>query len=289
MGAVAAVVLSGLVLGSLYALMASGLSLMWSTLGVFNFGHGILLALGAYFAWTFSSGLGLPIVVAAVLSVLGLVATGVMYELALVRPFLRRDSGAMLVMVATIAVTALAEGLIQLGWGPQMRQVEPLTHAGFGVAGASVNGNQLVALIAAPVLIGLLSLVLRRTPIGISVRALEQNRDHARLIGIRPAFGYLFVVLCACALAGVAGVLFGGIQFMSPTMGADPLLRAFVVLAFGGTASLAGTLAGAYLIGLVEAVSTYFFGLAWSPVLVFVAMIVILLVRPEGLIQQRTA
>jgi len=289
MSAVTAVILSGLVLGSLYALMASGLSLMWSTLGVFNFGHGVLLALGAYFAWTYSSGLGLPVAVAAVLSVLSLLVIGVGYELAMVRPFLRRDNGAMLVMVATLAATALVEGVIQLGWGPQIRQVTPLTTARLTVDGATVTGNQLVALVAAPVLIGSLYLALRWTPIGISVRALEQNREHARLIGIRPAFGYLFVVVCACALAAAAGVLFGGIQFMSPAMGTDPLLRAFVVLAFGGTASLGGTLAGAYVIGLIEAVSTYFFGLAWSPVLVFAAMIVILLVRPEGLIKQRTA
>ena len=289
MGATTAVILSGLVLGSLYALMASGLSLMWSTLGVFNFGHGILLALGAYFAWSFADQLHLPIVLAAVLSILALAVIAVFYELTLVRPFIRREGGAMLVMVATLAITALVESVIQLTWGPSIRQVPQFTTAKISPSGATASGNQLVVIIATPLLVGALYLLLRMTPIGISVRALEQNRDHARLVGIRPANVYIFVVVCACILAAIAGILLGGIQFMSPTMGDDPLLRAFVVLAFGGTASLGGTLAGAYIIGLVEASTTYFFGLNWSPVLVFLVMIVVLLIRPEGLVRQRTA
>ncbi|GGL99041.1 branched-chain amino acid ABC transporter permease [Nakamurella endophytica] len=289
MDAFAAILLSGLVLGSLYGLMASGLSLMWSTLGVFNFGHGVLLALGAYFAWTFTEQLDLPVALAAVLAVVVLAVVGVVYEIALVRPFIRRENGAMLVMVATLAVTALVQSVIQLLWGPQLRRVPQFTSASVSLSGATVSGNQLVALVAAPVLVGALFLVLKRSPIGIAVRALEQNRDHARLVGIRPAAVYVFVVVIACVLAAFAGVLLAGIQFMTPTMGDDPLLRAFVVLAFGGTASLGGTLAGAYLIGLLEAATTYFFGLSWSPVLLFLAMIVVLLLRPEGLIRQRTA
>ncbi|MCE0768087.1 branched-chain amino acid ABC transporter permease [Pseudonocardia kujensis] len=289
MGSAIAVLVSALVLGSLYALMASGLSLIWSTLGVFNFGHGVLLALGAYFAWTFADQAGMPVVVASVLAILVLAVIAAGYEFSLVRPFIRHQNGAMLVMVATLAITALVQGVVQLTWGPQLRQIAPFSSATVAFSGATASGNQLVAIVAAPVLIGALYLVLWFTPLGISVRALEQNRDHARLIGIRPAAVYVFVVGTACVLAAIAGILLGGIQFMSPTMGDDPLMRAFVVLAFGGTASLGGTLAGAYIIGLLEAVTTYFFGLSWSPVIVFAVMIVVLLVRPEGLIRQRTA
>ena len=133
------------------------------------------------------------------------------------------------------------------------------------VAGAVVQGTQLVTIVLAPLLVGLLALVLKRSGIGLTVRALEQNREHAQLLGIAPRRVYLFVVMAAVVLATVAGALLGSMQFISPGMGSDPLLRAFVVLAFGGAGSLAGTIAGAYAIGLLEAVTTYYFGLSWSP------------------------
>ncbi|MEU4510408.1 branched-chain amino acid ABC transporter permease [Nonomuraea wenchangensis] len=287
MSGISVIATSTLVLGGLYLLMAAGLTLIWSTLRVFNFGHGALLMFGAYLTWTLLNTTGLPLVVSLAGAVVAMAALGAVYEFLLVSPFIKRPNGDMLVMVATLAATMLLQSGAQLIWGPELKQLPPFGGARVDVAGSVVQGTQLVTIVLAPLLVGLLALVLRRSSIGLTVRALEQNREHAQLLGIAPRRVYLFVVMVAVGLATVAGALLGSMQFMSPAMGGDPLLRAFVVLAFGGAGSLAGTIAGAYAIGLLEAVTTYYFGLSWSPVLVFLAMIVIMLVKPEGLLHTR--
>ncbi|MEU8251830.1 branched-chain amino acid ABC transporter permease [Nonomuraea sp. NPDC048916] len=287
MGGISVILTSTLVLGGLYLLMAAGLTLIWSNLRVFNFGHGALLMFGAYLTWTVLDATGLPLVVSLIGAITVMALIGAVYEFLLVSPFIRRPNGDMLVMVATLAATMLLQSGAQLIWGPQIRQLPQFGDTRVEIAGAVVQGTQLVTIVLAPLLVGLLALVLKRSGIGLTVRALEQNREHAQLLGIAPRRVYLFVVMAAVALATVAGALLGSMQFISPGMGSDPLLRAFVVLAFGGAGSLAGTIAGAYAIGLLEAVTTYYFGLSWSPVLVFLAMIVIMLVKPEGLLRTR--
>lgn len=287
MTATSVIVISALALGGLYLLMAAGLTLIWSTLRVFNFGHGALLMFGAYLTWTMIERANLPLVLGLVGAVLAMAVLGAVYELLLVTPFIRRPDGDMLVMVATLAATMLLQSGAQAIWGPQIKQVQPFGSLRVSGFGAVAEGTQLVTILLAPVLVGVLALVLKRSGIGLRVRALEQNREHAQLLGIAPRRVYLFVVVIAVALATVAGALLGSMQFISPTMGNDPLLRAFVVLAFGGAGSLSGTIAGAYAIGLLEAITTYFFGLSWSPVLVFLAMILIMLAKPEGLLHRR--
>ncbi|GAA0848534.1 branched-chain amino acid ABC transporter permease [Streptosporangium amethystogenes subsp. fukuiense] len=287
MDGISVIVTSTLVLGGLYMLMAAGLTLIWSTLRVFNFGHGALMMFGAYLTWTLLDAGGLPVAVALLGAVAAMALIGLAYEFLLVSPFIRRPGGDMLVMVATLAATMLLQSGAQLIWGPEIKQLPPFGGARVEVAGAVAQGSQLVTILLAPLLVGLLALVLKRTGIGLTVRALEQNREHAQLLGIAPRRVYVFVVVVAIGLATVAGALLGSMQFISPGMGGDPLLRAFVVLAFGGAGSLTGTIAGAYAIGLLEAVTTYYFGLSWSPVLVFLAMIVIMLVKPEGLLRTK--
>ncbi|MFB9966251.1 branched-chain amino acid ABC transporter permease [Sinosporangium siamense] len=279
--------MSTLVLGGLYLLMAAGLTLIWSTLRVFNFGHGALLMFGSYLTWSLLNQAGLPLVVSILGAVLAMALIGAAYEFLLVSPFIKRPGGDMTVMVATLAATMLLQSGAQLIWGPEIKQLPQLGSARIEIAGAVAQGTQLVTIVLAPLLVGVLAYVLKRSSVGLAVRALEQNRDHAQLLGIAPRRVYLAVVMIAVGLATVAGALLGSMQFISPAMGADPLLRAFVVLAFGGAGSLPGTIAGAYAIGLLEAVTTYHFGLSWSPVLVFLAMIVIMLVRPEGLLRSR--
>lgn len=287
MSGTSVILMSALTLGGLYLLMAAGLTLIWSTLRVFNFGHGALLMFGSYLTWTLLHGLGLPLVAAVIGAIAAMALIGVIYEFVLVSPFIRQPNGDMLVMVATLAATMLLQSGALLIWGPEIKRLPSFGTARVEAAGAVVEGTQLVTIVVAPLLVAALALVLKRTSIGLTVRALEQNRDHARLLGIAPRRVYVFVVVVAVGFATVAGALLGSTQFISPEMGSDPLLRAFVVLAFGGAGSLTGTIAGAYAIGLLEAFTTYQFGLSWSPVLVFLAMIVIMLVRPEGLLRSR--
>lgn len=285
--AVLAVLVSGLVLGSLYALIASGLSLTWSTLGIFNFAHGAFMTIGAYLTWTVAVAWGAPLPLAILATILVTAVIALVFGAGFVRPFIGRHQGALIVMVTTLAAATMATNASQLIWGAQIKQLPTLFEGTIALGPVVIGANQFVAILAAPLLIGGLLAVLRFTRIGLAIRAVEQNREYARLVGIRPTFVYAVTIITASVLAAIAGILLGGISFITPTLGNDPLLKAFVVVIFGGLAKVSGAVVGAYSIGLIEAASTYFFGLSWTPIILFSAMILVMLLRPEGLVSRR--
>ncbi|MGW6459280.1 branched-chain amino acid ABC transporter permease [Streptomyces sp. NPDC055078] len=287
--ALLSIAVSAVVLGSLYALLASGLSLIWSTLGVFNYAHGALLLVGAYLIWTLSAKAGLPVVLAFALTIPLLALMGVLLELVAVRPFIRRSNGTLLVMVATLAIANAVGGAAQLVWGPENVRIAPLTTRTFMAGDVAIAGTTVIALVLALVLVIGLIILLARTEWGAAVRAVEQNRDMAMLVGIRPARVYAGVFAIASVLACSAALVYGTNSTLTPAGGFEPLLTAFVVLVFGGVSSLWGTLVGAFAVGLLDSATTYWLGLQWSPVAVFLLLVVIMLVRPQGLVGRRTA
>jgi branched-chain amino acid transport system permease protein len=284
--ALLSVMISGLVLGSLYALVASGLSLTWSTLGIFNFGHGAFMTLGAYVAWSAAVAHGMPLAVAASVSFAVTAVLALLFGLAFVAPFIARHQGELVVMVTTLSAATIASNATQLIWGPQIKQLPTFFEGTVHLGSVVVGPNQFVAIIVTPLLLGALVAMLRFTRIGLAIRAVEQNRRAARLAGIRPMVVYAIILVVSSLLACLAGILLGGVTFLTPTFGNDPLLKAFVVVIFGGLARVSGAAAGAYTVGMLEAFSTYYFGLSWMPIVIFGAMIAIMLVRPEGLVSK---
>jgi branched-chain amino acid transport system permease protein len=279
------VVVSGLVSGSLYALIACGLSLVWGALGVFNFAHGVLLMLGAYAAWWVSApaglGLGLPVGVLASILFMG-VTGGVLYVL-LVKPWIRRPDAELAVIMTTIAGSIFLENVVLEIFGARLKTVEQIVSGTVPLGGTVIQAQNLLTILLAPALLGGLALFLKYNRNGLAIRAIAQNRDAAQLLGISVERIYLVTFGVSAALAGIAGILIGGLFNISPGMGTDPLLRAFVVVVFGGLGSLPGTIVGAYAVGLIEALSSYYLGIYWTPVVLFAVLILVLLVRPTGL------
>lgn len=287
--ALLSVLVATIVLGSLYALLASGLSLIWSTLNVFNYAHGALLLIGAYTIWTLAVPAGLPVPVAFAIAVPVLACAGIALEMMAVRPLLRRKNGTLLVMVSTLAVASAVQGAAQLIWGPTNRQIPVMIDAQFSVGNVTIPASALIALLLAFTLVGGLILLLNRTDWGTTIRAVEQNRKMAVLLAVRPQRVYMTVFAIAAVLACAAGLVYATTSTITPAKGFEPLLTAFVVLVFGGTASLWGALVGAFAIGFVEAASAYLLGLQWSPVAVFLVLVAVMLLRPQGLVKGRTA
>ncbi len=286
--ALLSILVSAIVLGSLYSLLASGLSLIWSTLGIFNYAHGALLLIGAYFIWSFSAQAGLPVILAFVISVPLLAVVGIVLEIVAVRPFIGRPNGTLLVMVSTLAIASAVGGAAQLIWGAQNRQIAAMTNATFSLGHVTVAGTTVISLALALALVVGLIMLLTRTEWGAAVRAVEQNRDMAMLVGVRPARVYAMVFVIASVLACAAALVYGTSTTITPAKGFEPLLTAFVVLVFGGSASLWGTLLGAYVIGLLDAGTSYWLGLQWSPVAVFLVLVLVMLFRPQGLVKGRS-
>jgi len=286
--ALTAIVVSAVVLGSLYSLLASGLSLIWSTLGVFNYAQGGVLVVAAYLIWTLSDQVGLPVMLAFIVAVPITAVVGILLELVAVRPLLRRPNGTLLVMVSTLAVASALQGALQLIFGPSNRKIPAISLDTVAIGNTRVAVTSLIALALALVLIIGLILLLKYTEWGASIRAVEQNRKMSMLVGVRPNRVYMTVFAIAAVLACAAALIYGTTSTITPSKGFEPLLTAFVVLVFGGSATLWGTLVGAFAIGLLEAASSYYLGLQWSPVIVFLVLVVVMLVRPEGLVKGRS-
>ena len=281
-----AIIISGVISGSLYALMASGLSLVWGTLRVFDFAHGTLLMLAAYVAWYVGSESGLNggILIALVVSVVFMTGFGLLLYGVAVRPFIGRPDGELMVIIATISAATIIQNGALLIWGPLPKQVPPIATGQISVMGTFVSAHQVAIILLAPALLLAMTLVLKRTRVGLAVRAVEQNQDSAQLAGVNPGAVFALTFAASAVLAGIAGVLLAAIQFITPDFGSDPLVKAFIVVILGGLGSLPGTILGAYLIGLLEAFSIFFFGLYWTPVVLFSVIIGVMLVRPNGLL-----
>jgi|TARA_B110000211_G_scaffold230313_2_gene289643 branched-chain amino acid transport system permease protein len=280
-----AIIVSGLVSGSIYALIASGLSLVWGALGVFNFSHGVLLMAGAFVAWWISdpSGLGFGLLTGVIGSVLFMAVAGAVVYRILVRPWLGNSNAELTVIMTTIAGAMFAENLALYIFGGRLKVLDQAITGTVTLLGTTIQAQNLLVIILSPILLGSLAIFLKRSKYGLAIRAIAQNREVAQMMGIRIEAMYVTTFAVSAILAGIAGVMFAGLFSLGPSMGTDPLLRAFLVVVLGGLGSLPGTILAAYLIGLIEALSSYYIGIYWTPVALFSVLIFILLIRPTGL------
>ncbi len=287
-----AVAAGGLVLGAIYALMAAGLAAIWTTLGIFNFAHGAFIALGAYIGWqiadTQAGGLGLA---AASIGAVGVMfCFGVVFHLVLVRPFERRADIVTASVITTLAGAAIIENSINLIWGPRSKQLARFTTGEVDLGFASFPANDIVLIALVASALAGLGWFLGRTRTGRAMRAVSQNREAAEFMGLDVPRLYAVAFGISAALAALAGIFLGGVRFMTPTMGADPLMKALIVVIFGGIARFTSPIYAALIVGLVESFSNYFVGLYWTPAVLFTMMIVVLFLKPSGLFghHQRT-
>jgi branched-chain amino acid transport system permease protein len=281
--------ITGLGLGAMYFLIASGLSLIYGLMGVLNFAHGAFLSVGAYAAWWFSDQLSetigstWPRFVAS--TVLGLVVgavLAVLVELVLIRPLYLRHIEQVLVTVGlSLAIVALLQGI----WGPTERifDVPGWMYETTSVLGAQVPNDRFVEIgVAVLVLLGLLGF-LRYTRYGLIIRAGVENRAMVTALGIdvRKAFTLVFALGgIAAALAGVlSGVYFGAID---PERGTSLLIFAFIVVVIGGLGSITGSAAAAVVVGLTQQYANYYASSGVGDLAVIALLALTLLVRPSG-------
>lgn len=282
MDALLATLVSGLVLGSLYALMSSGLSLVWTTLGVFNFSHGALMMVGAFIAWTVSELLGLGPVVGILSGTLAAGLIGIVIERLLVRPFYSNRNMLLITAMTTLAAMVILERGAQMIWGARLKQLPRLIPGEVQILGTTISAHEALLIVLAPLILVALWRFTVMTNRGRSLRAVGQNQDSAALLGIDVPVAFALAFGISAALAGLTGALLGSIRFITPTMGSEPLTKAMIVVIFGGLGNLGATAGAAYLIGFIEAFLILGLGLYWTPFVLFLLMILVLLFRPNG-------
>lgn len=290
MTTVVLLVCTGLGLGALYFLIASGLSLIFGLMDVLNFGHGALLSVGAYASWWAAAGhlpgagrSGWGFVLAVVFGVAAGTLAAVLLEIALIRPLYTRPREQIL---ATVGVGLAVPALLAAIWGSDARTFPgPTALAGtFPLLGASVPVNRPVLVGAAAVVLVVLRLFLSRTRHGLVVRAGVEDRAMVTALGIDVTKAFTLVFAIGGAAAALGGAL-GGLYFGSvdPSQGSSLLIYAFVVVVMGGMGSVTGAAVVSAGVGLVQQFANYYTSAGLGDLAVVVLLAVVLLVRPRGL------
>lgn len=294
-------IVHGLNLAAIYGLMAIGISILWSSVGMINMAHGATFAVSGYAAWLASASVK-PIVAAALgktlaakLAMAGVtvgvgVASGalfgaIIYLLAFL-PIHDKPNFAVRSLITTLAINLATVQLLLWHFGPRQRSLpKPFGFGKFELAGVPVRYDQAGAIVSTAAVLILILLWLRISRKGLEIRAMMQNPEGAALSGISVRRTALPVTMLTGALAGLAAILLSQTIFVSPTSGALPLIKGLTIALLGGLGSVPGAAAGAVIIGFLEAVvgAIPFLGQRYVLFASFIFIIAVLIVRPRGL------
>ncbi len=267
----------------MYALAAIGLSLVWGALGMLNMAHGALMTVGAYLCFWAVSRLGLPLAFGLPVALVGGAAMGAVIYLTCTRFLIRRPQFENTVMIATFGIGITIENGILTLFGAYPTS-QPLAVSGdFVVAGVHIPFQNLLILCVAVILMLAVAALLDRTRMGRAIRATAQNRGAAQLMGVAIGRVYIQVLAIAGALAAVAGVLVSSQATLSPSMGGDPMLKAFIICVVAGLGNVRGAAVAAIVLGVIEAAAQYLFGVRFGFATLLAIVIVALVWRPYGI------
>ena len=277
------IIASGLTLGAMYAISTIGLALVYGSLNMLNMAHGALLALGGYVCLYAMTALGLPGVLALVIAMAVCGLAGLLIYMLAARPMLASRNFETQIFIATIGIGAVLENVILQTFGPQP-VAQPLNLTGAVVIGnVHVPYQNILILVVAVALMGVVALTLSKTRMGRAIRATAQNRDAAQLMGIRVGRVYAQVLAISGALAAVSGVMISSLSGLLPNMGGDPMLKAFVICVVAGLGNVYGAVLAAIVLGLLEALIQYVIGVQYSFAILLVLVIAVLIWRPSGI------
>jgi branched-chain amino acid transport system permease protein len=278
----------GLSNAAVYALIAVGLTLVFGVMRIINFAHGefLMIAMYAgYFAWSL---LGIDPIVAILLVTPALMILGALLYSGVMRFALRVPE--INQMAVTLGLSLLLQHLALVAFtGDNMLVTQSRAIAGVELGPVVVQVNQLIACGVSAILLGALYLVLRRTDFGLIMRAVAQSRDGAALSGIDVTGVYKWAMAVGIGTLGVAGPLLVSILYVNPHVGALFTLKAFVIVILGGLGNFTGALLGALIVGLAESIAGAWFSASVAAAVPFVILILILLTRPEGLMNRSRA
>lgn len=275
-------IINGLSIGVAVVLMALGLTIIFGLLDVINMAHGEFYALGAYVGITLLA-LGVGFWVALVLVPLIMAPLGYMTErLFIQRVFHQRDRH-MLTLLLTFGLAIVLEDVYKLIFGPQPYSVDMPIGGGSEIMGVFFPNYRLFMMALGALIIALVWLVVYKTRLGAMVRAAAFDKNMASSLGVPVSVVYAGTFAFGVALAGLAGIMLAPIYSVFPTMGKDFILMAFSVVIVGGLGSIKGALIAGLFLTQIQALSSLYISPSWSDPLVFAIMVLVLMVRPQGL------
>ena len=279
--------INGVVLGSLYVLVALGLTLVYGVLVQINFAHADVVTLGAFSAYFFIHGLGGGYLPSIAVALLVGSALGWLMNAAIFAP-LRHRGNELLPLIATIGVSVMLENAMLAWFGPIPYAFEsPYSNDVIRFGGVFLTLQNALIIATSIVTIALLYAFMKFTFLGKALRAVSQDRETAGLMGINPDRIVMLTFVIASALAGMAGALLGPVLVLTPFAGTSVIVKAFAIVIIGGFGNVEGTILAGLLVGLIESFTTQYLEPGMIDIVVFALLLLTLALRPTGLIAER--
>jgi branched-chain amino acid transport system permease protein len=273
----------GVLFGAVYGLMALGLTLVWGAVRLLNLAHGAIFIVGAYAAFWVVSSLHMPILVALPFGVLAAALFAYLMHLIFIRPVLGKPGFDNSTLVATVGISISVSAAALIIFNPEYKVVPPEISGQVIVDGVQITYQGLLVIATSLALFAVIYLFLTYTRQGMAIRAVSQQIEAASLMSIPVVRTYGIVIAISGALAGLAGVLLSPTFFLNPQSGFNPMIQALIVTIFGGLGSIRGALVAGFVLGVFESFVEVFYGVAWAQPGVFILIILMLIIRPNGL------
>jgi len=279
--------ISGLSLGSIYALIALGYTMVYGIAKMLNFAHGDVIMVGAYSVITVVFSLNMPPLLAVLISILVCVVLGVTIEALAYKPL--RQAPPLSVLITAIGVSYFLQNMAQLIFGTEQKafpQIVELPTLQLGEI--TIDGITLATLVVTGLIMIGLTLFINKTRMGKAMRAVSEDRGAAELMGISVNRTITVTFAIGSALAAVAAIFFGSAYvYIRPTTGSMPGIKAFTAAVFGGIGSIPGAMLGGILLGVIEQMSKMYISTLWSDAIVFGVLVLVLVVKPTGLLGKK--
>jgi branched-chain amino acid transport system permease protein len=279
--------INGVVLGSLYVLVALGLTLIYGVLVQINFAHADFVTIGAFAAYFFMHLAGGSYLAGIAVALVAGGVLGWLINLSIFAP-LRRKGGELPPLIATIGVSVMLQNAMLAWFGPVPYAFEtPYSQQVFRVAGIFITMQSIIIIVVSATTIALLYVFMKFTFLGKALRAVSQDYETAGLMGINPNHLILLTFVLASALAGMGGAMLAPVLVLTPFAGASVIVKAFAIVIIGGFGNVEGTILAGLLVGLIESYTTQFLAPGLIDIVVFGLLLVMLAFRPTGLIAER--
>jgi len=281
--------MSGIIMGSLFGAMAVGLTIIYGVIKMFNFAHGIIAILGAYLAWWLFSSVHLNLIGSIALSFFLMFLIGILIFISIIRVLLRTPRWPYSTIIASIGLGIFLENLLLQIFGPRIKSMPAFFESNIKVGGIMIGWHEISLILIVLSLMLILRIFFKKTTLGNAMRAVAQSPEGAKIVGINTLkiFGYAYMM--GIAITGLSGVFLSTKTYIVPHQGWDWMVKGFIIVAFGGLGNVMGAYYAALILGILEALVITYFGAIWVWNFWFFSFLIILLIRPEGLLGGRMA
>ena len=274
-------IINGVMVGLIYILIALGLTIVWSILGIVNFAHGEFYMIGGFITYTMMALLDLPMILALAVSMIVVAVIGLLINAWIYRPVVEHH---MKTLVISLGVAILLQNLTIIIWGPEDVGIRSPFSGIVRLGDLVIPIDRLIVIVASVVLVTALYMFIRMTRIGLAIRAVAQNPEAALLQGMSIERTSTIAFALGSVLAGAAGTLIGPIFSISPFIGTWAVMKAFVAILLGGLGSISGAVVGGLILGQIESFACTFLGTIASDLSSFIVIVLVLLLRPSGIL-----